>query len=157
MARLKIDLRPILRALAARIQDENQDRLLQARGVRDEELAPKREGPSEPKTRKRVRILGVRVKLQDLSGKLGVRTGELLKDLVRRGNVKLGRLSFRIVPSSAELVLRWTVFNKGRGDKQPARPVSGITAQALQQASAEVARSAREQLVIALRAREKTS
>src|SRR5207244_3157904 len=90
MARLRLDLRPILRAIAARIQDENQGRLLQGRGVRDEELAPKKEGPSEAATtRKRVRLLGVRVKLRELSGKLGVKTGELLKDLVRRGNIKL--------------------------------------------------------------------
>jgi hypothetical protein len=155
MAKLQIDLRPVLRAIAARIQDENQDRLLQARGVRDEELAPKKEAASTSSTRKRVRILGVRVKLAQLSDKLGVKTGDLLKDLVRRGNIKVGRTSFRIVPS-AELLVRWVVFNKGRAEKkQPPRPAGGITAQALDDdAAALVARAARDQLVAALKDRE---
>lgn len=155
MARLKLDLRPALRAIATRVQDENQDRLLQARGVRDDELAAKKGRASESTSRKRVRILGVRAKVAELAGKLGVKSGALLKDLVRRGNIKLGRTSFRIVPS-ADVLLRWVVFNKGRGDKQPARRVSGITAQALEDASKEVARTAREQLVAALQAREKS-
>jgi hypothetical protein len=156
MARLKLDLRRVLRAIAVRIQDANADRLLQERGVHDEELVPKRVQANEPVGRRRVRILGVRVKLADLAGKLGVRTGELLKDLTRRGNIKLGRLSFRIVPS-AETRLRWVVFNKGRGEKQPPRPVGGITAEEMEKVSAEIASTAREQLVLALRAREKSS
>ena len=155
MARLRLDLRPALRALAAKIQDENADRLLRGQGVREEELAPPKEPPQAPTGRKRVRVLGVRVAAKELV-RLGVKTGEMLKDLTRRGNIKLGRLSFKIVPS-AKTRLRWVVFNKGREEKQPPRPVGGITAQALETAKAEIARTAREQLVLAMRAREKTS
>src|SRR6202043_608589 len=61
MARLKLDLRPVLRLIASRIQDENQDRLLSEQGVNNEELDPRkeREAALDP-GRKRVRILGVR-------------------------------------------------------------------------------------------------
>jgi len=156
MARLKLDLRPVLRLIASRIQDENQDRLLSEQGVRDEELEPRKERASaQDPGRKRVRILGVRIKLKSLSEKLGVQTGALLKDLVRRGNIKLGRLGFKIVPS-ADVRIRWIVFNKGREGKQPPRPVGGATAQTLESAAEEVARAAREQLVQALNDREKT-
>jgi hypothetical protein len=127
---------------------------LRGQGVRDEELAPAK-APPQPTGRGRVRVLGVRVAVKELV-RLGVRTGEMLKDLTRRGNVKVGRLSFKIVPQ-AKTRLRWCVFNKGRDEKQPARPVGGITAQTMEVASAEVARMAREQFVLALRAREKTS
>lgn len=154
MARLKLDLRAALRAVAAKVQDENADRLLQGQGVRDEELPPAKE-PPEPKGRGRVRVLGVRVALKELV-RLGVRTGEMLKDLTRRGNIKVGRLSFRIVPKPTTR-LHWCVFNKGREGKQPPRPVGGITAQTMEVASASLARAMREQLVIALRAREKTA
>ena len=153
MARLRLDLRPVLRAIAARLQDENADRLLRSVGVRDEELAPQKAPPEAVTGRKRIRVFGVRVALKELT-RLGVKTGEMLKDLTRRGNVKVGRLGFKIKPSP-ETRIRWVVFNKGREDRQPARPVGGASAQALVTASTELARAAREQLVIALRDRER--
>ncbi len=153
MAKLKLDLRPVLRALGARIQDENADRLLGGQDVRGNELEPAKELAEEAKGRKRIRVLGIRVAVRELV-RLGVKTGEMLKDLTRRGNVKVGRTSLKIVPS-AKTRLRWIVFNKGREGKQPARPVGGIAAARLAEAAAEVARAAREQLVVALSNREK--
>src|SRR5205823_6228040 len=98
MAKLKLDLRPILRAIGAKIQDENAERLLQGEDVRGDELEVAK-GPIEAaKGRKRVRVLGVRVAVKELV-RLGVRTGEMLKDLTRRGNVKVGRTSVKVVPS----------------------------------------------------------
>ncbi len=153
MARLRLDLRPVFRAIAARLQDENADRLLRSQGVRDEELAPNKTPPESVTGRKRVRVFGVRVALKELA-RLGVKTGEMLRDLTRRGNIKVGRLGFKIKPSAATRV-RWVVFNKGREERQPARPVGGATAQALVMAANEVARATREQLVLALRDRER--
>ena len=155
MARLRLDLRPVLRAIAARLQDENADRLLRGQGVRDEELAPKKTPPEPVTGRRRIRVFGIRVALKELT-RLGVQTGEMLKDLTRRGNIKVGRLGVKIKPSPATRV-RWVVFNKGREELQPPRPVGGATAQALATASTEIARVTREQLVIALSDRPKVS
>ena len=153
MARLKLDLRPVFRAIAAKLQDENADRLLRSQGVRDEELVPKKAPPERVTGRKRIRVFGVRVALKELT-RLGVKTGEMLKDLTRRGNIKVGRLGFKIKPSP-ETRIRWVVFNKGREERQPPRPVGGATARALVMAANELARATREQLVMALRDREK--
>lgn len=153
MANLRLDLRKTLRAIATAAQDANLERLLTGLGVRGESLTPRALHAHAVSSgrRARVRLLGVRVALSGLVGRLGVKSGAMLKDLSRRGNIKVGRTSFRVVPSP-EVILRWRVFNAG-SRQQEARPVSGMSGEQLDKASAEIAREARDQFVAALRDR----
>lgn len=151
MPRLNLDFRKILRAIANKAQDANVERLLTGSTVSGGTVAAREQGARPTSSRARVRILGVRVKLAELVGKVGIATGAMLRDLTRRGNVKLGRLSFRIVPSAAQL-LKWRVFNSGRKGQEP-RPVSGMSDALIREAKDGIAREGREQLVAHLNRR----
>lgn len=155
MAKLKPDFRKTLRAQAGKVQEDNLRRLLAGETVRGGAVAPRKAQAGRSKGRaRRVRILGLRVSVRELEGRVGVRTSEMLKDVTRKGNVKVGRVSFKIIPSSAQ-ILKWRVFNAGRRGKKPqaARPVSGISTERLEEARAEITRDARRQFVSALRGR----
>lgn len=153
MAKLKFDFRTTLREIANRIQDANQARLLGGQAIAGGPLAPDRVAAAPTKTRKRIRLDGIRVKLSELAGRVGVKTGDMLRDCVRRANVKLGRIAFRILPSQG-LRLRWFVFNKGAQGRQVARAFSGIPGEVLDDAAAAIARQGRDQLVAAMNDRE---
>src|SRR4051794_27072106 len=121
MAKFRLDLRPVLRAIATEIQDENVRRLLGGQGVAGETLAPEKQPPAAT-GKKRVRVLGVRRSLAELAAVVGIRSGAMLRDLGRRANQKIGRVGFKITPS-ADVRLRFFAFVNG--DKhQVSRPVS---------------------------------
>jgi hypothetical protein len=147
----KLDVRKTLRAIAIAIQDENAERLLAGIGVRGETLAPLSAEHGEIKSRKRVRVFGLRVQLRDLH-RLGIKSGDLFKDLTRRSNIKVGRTSFKIVPSGKNL-LKWRVFISGRvsvgagGGDQPARPAGGVSAERLAKATYQLCVESRNQIV----------
>lgn len=149
---MKLDLRKTLRAIAAKVQDENLDRLLAGRQVSGGSVEPRAVEPEPAGGRKkRVRILGIRVSLAELTVKVGVRSGDMLKDVTRRSNAKIGRVSFKIVPSPA-VRQRWFAFNAGNS-RQPPRSISGLTDAQLAAAKDEVAVDARNQFVKALQRR----
>ena len=153
MAKVRFDFRKELRALAARVQDENLARLLTGQTVSGGAVAPHKV-PAEPVLKgraKRVRLHGIRVSLRELAGRIGVRTGAMLKDITRRANAKIGRVSFKIVPSP-EVRRRWFAFVAGT-KKQVARPVSGIDGPTLSDARDRIARSGRDQIVAAMQRR----
>ena len=156
----KLDLRKTLRAIGQAIQDENVDRLLQGLTVDGGTVAPRVTTVTTPKGRqKRVRINGIRISVGELQGKPGVRSGDMLKDAGRRANIKVGRVSVKIIPSPA-MRARWFAFMKGvnSGDhKQVARPVSGITDARMAAARDELARAAREQFVKLANQRERVA
>lgn len=149
---MKLDLRKTLRAIATRVQDENQHRLLTGQQVSGAAVVPRAvEPPSVSGRKKRVRILGIRLSLAEISLKVGVRSGEMLKDATRRSNMKIGRVSFKIIPSAA-VRQRWFAFNAGTR-RQPPRSISGLTDAQLAAAKDEVAVDARNQFVKALQRR----
>lgn len=141
----RFDFRKTLREIATRAQDANLDRLLSAQAVRGGEIAPQRphEVSEAQGRRKRVRVFGVRIALSDLAGRLGVKSGEMLKDLTRRANIKIGRTSFKIIPSP-EVALKWRAFVSG-SKHQIARPVSGLSSAQISEATALLAQDARNQ------------
>jgi hypothetical protein len=146
----KLDFRKLLRAIATAIQDENVQRLLAGVGVQGEELEPLKTEHGQITSRRRIRVFGARVSIRDLH-RLGVKSGDLLKDLTRRSNIKIGRTSFKIIPS-AENLLKWRVFIAGRvhagaGGDQPARPAGGVSADRLERATRDLTVAARNQLV----------
>lgn len=140
------DFRKSLRAAGKTIQDDNADRLLKGESVTGEEIAPDVQKKPASGSRKRARVLGVRVPLAQLSSRPGVKSGGMLKDLTRRGNVKVGRTSVKVVPSPEEIV-KTRVFNAGRRGKQVPRPFSGISAERLDEIADDVSRDGRDQLV----------
>jgi hypothetical protein len=154
VGKLKLDLRKTLRAIAVDVQDAIVSRLVSGSSVSGEELAPQkeREHAQAIGRRKRVRVLGVRIALAGLAGKVGIKTGELLKGLQRRSNIRIGRVSFKIVPP-AEVLARWNVLNKGDA-RQVARPVGGITGEQLDRAAEELTIAARDQFAASLRDRD---
>lgn len=165
----KLDFRKTLRGIATSIQAANQDRLLSGQSLASGPLAPRVESTSSSATKKRVRIAGIRVKLAELTGNVGVASGALLKDLTRAGNIKLGRTSFKIVPSP-DVLLRMLCFVHGSlntrissserraglhkapeasirgGLHQVPRPFSGIPGAILDQAAAQLAADGNEQM-----------
>lgn len=165
----KLDFRKTLRSIATRIQAANQARLLAGQGLDGAPLPPRVTLDSGSSSKKRIRIGGVKVKLAELAGSVGVATGALLKDLVRAGNVKLGRTSFKIIPSP-EVFTRMVCFVGGAlnrklssserragvhkqpreqirgGLHQVARPFSGIPGEIIDQAAGELAADANEQM-----------
>lgn len=146
-----LDFRKELRAIANRVQDENARRLLAGSAVSGSPFADRRdESSSGPETRARARVFGVRISIRKIQ-RLGVATGAMLKDATRRSNVKLGRTSFRIVPSP-EIRPRWFAFNAGR-PTQAARPFSGVSDDVLSDAAAELARAGRDQICAAINRR----
>jgi len=149
----KIDLRKTLRAIAQRIQDANAQRLVSSEAVAGGALEPRRSIPQATTSRRRLRILGERRALAELAGAVGIATGDMLKDLVRRANIKLGRTGFKITPSSSE-ILKTRVFTAG-DRHQAARPFSGITREQLEQAAGELVQDLRSQVVEDMNDREK--
>jgi len=163
VARLRLDFRKLLREIANKAQDENLERLLSGRAVDGSDLAERKSPDQAPSKGRasRVRIFGVRVSLRELAGRLGVKTGAMLRDITRRANVKLSRTSFKIVPSP-EVRTRWFAFVKGASRNlenanatsiQPARPVSGMTGDLIAEARDQVALEARAQFVNAVNQR----
>jgi hypothetical protein len=146
----KVDLRKTLRAIGNALQDENVDRLLEGLTIDGASVAPRVTTVTTPTGRqKRVRIKGVRISLRDLGGRPGIASGAMLKDAGRRANVKVGRVSVKVVPSPA-MRARWFAYMKGVNTAQRhqvARPVSGITDARMQEARDEIAREARNQFV----------
>lgn len=143
----KPDFRKTLRAIAVATQDANLDRLLSGRTVGGGTVLPRfdeREVVVKGRAR-RVRLFGIRVSVKDLSGKVGVKTGAMLNDVTRRGNIKVGRVSFKIIPSP-EMRARWFAFQAGT-KKQPPRPTSGMTDLQIELASAQIAFEGRNQFV----------
>lgn len=151
MARLRFDFRKLLRSIANRTQDENQARLLASQGVNGEGIAARASEPVAAKSRRRIRLgpEGTRVAVKDLQ-RVGIRSGAMLADLTRRGNVKLGRTSFRIVPSPAVRAKYWAFVKGRRGGDQPARPTGGMTDALLADAATQVAAVGRDQIVASL-------
>lgn len=154
MAKFRPDFRKILREIATRAQDENADRLLSGASVDGGSLAPRVDhvAASTKGRSKRIRLFGIRVRVRELTGHVGVKTGEMLRDLTKRSNIKIGRVSFKIVPSPGVRV-RMYAFAKGveRGNHdQPARPFSGMTGALLEEARARIAQEARDQIAEAL-------
>jgi hypothetical protein len=146
MPKFRVDLRKPLRAIATQVQEANVARLLGGQSVSGGDLAAAKVEPSGGKPgRRRIRVFGVRHSLADLAGRVGVKSGEMLKDLARRGNQKIKRTGFKIVPS-ASVWTRFFVFNKGDRE-QAARPVSGMTGEQLDDAAARVSTEARDQFV----------
>ena len=133
---MKLDFSKVLREQAEKIQDENVARLLAGQTVAGGGVAPRKDEPA---------------------GTPGVRTGELLRALSRRDNVRVGPLWLRVTVGRDQLV-KWVVFNAGRTRRgtQPARPVSGISEARYAEVATEVARELKAQLVRALRARAKS-
>lgn len=152
MARLRLDFRKVLRAIANRTQDENQARLLESQGVNGEAISPRAVEPVVGKSRRRIRLgpEGTRVAVKDLQ-RVGIRSGAMLADLTRRSTIRLGRTSFRIVPSPAVRSRYWA-WVKGR-EGQPARPTGGMTDALLADAATQVATVGRDQVVAALQKR----
>ena len=159
MSKLRLDFRKILREIGNRAQDENLERLLSGRTVRGEEVAQRAPDTSGQikGSKRRVRIFGVKTSVRDLAGNVGVKTGDMLKDVARRSNVKVSRLSFHITPGESQR-LKWFVFVRGstRSTKsganvstQPARPVSGMSGDLITESRAQIATAARDQFVAA--------
>lgn len=146
MGKIKVDLRKQLRAIGNAIQDDNVSRLLSGETVSGGAVEPREAPEARPKkTRKRVRVHGARVKLEELRGNPGVKSGDMLKDASRRSNVKVGRANVKVVPDP-EVRRRWFAFNAGT-KHQPARSISGMSDELLKTASEDLARESREQLV----------
>lgn len=146
----KLDFRKQLRAIANEVQDQNATRLLASQAVDGGSIEPRKvEGPATT-SRRRLRVFGARVSIKDLS-RLGVRTGAMLADLTRRSTIRLGRTSFRIVPSP-NVRARYWAWVKGR-EGQPARPTGGMTDGLLAAAADSIAKSGRDQVVAALQKR----
>ena len=154
MARLRLDFRKVLRAVANRTQDENQARLLASQGVNGEGIAPRAVEPVVGKSRRRIRLgpEGTRVAVKDLQ-RVGIRSGAMLADLTRRGNARIGRVSFKIVPSPAVRAKYWAFVKGRRGGDQPARPTGGMTDALLADAATQVATVGRDQVVASLQKR----
>lgn len=144
---VRLDFRRTLRAIAARLQDANLVRLLAGSEVGGSSVALRvpEQGERPGVGRKRIRLNGTRHKLADLVGRAGVRTGEMLKDTVRRANIKLGRAGFKVIPSG-NVKRRWWAFNAGT-EHQVKRPISGITDADHKAAAEEIAAAGREQFV----------
>jgi hypothetical protein len=142
----RFDFRTILRGIGARAQDENQDRLLSGTTVNGAPVEPRVDSGGKPtKGKKRVRVLGVRVNLGQLTKNVGVRTGAMLKDMTKRSNIRVTRTTMKIIPSNA-VFKRWMVFNKG-DKRQAARPISGMSPALVADASKQIAQAMREQVV----------
>lgn len=142
----KIDLRKTLRAIATAIQDANLDRLLTGTTVTGGSVAPRAVEPQAATGRaRRARIFGIRVSLRELAGKVGVKTGAMLRDVTRRANQKIGRAGFKIIPS-ADVRMRWFAFQAGT-ERQVPRPTSGVDEATMESASAQIAADARAQFV----------
>ena len=135
MSRVRLAFRKQLEAIARRVQQATVARLLGGRTVSGAPVEPKDGGAG---------------------GVPGVRTGQMLRDLLRHGNATVRELGFKIVQPAATAV-RWVVFNAGarptakRPGGQPARPVGGISAAEMDQAARELARAGRDQIVSAMR------
>lgn len=148
----KLDLRKLLRAIATQIQDDNLDRLLSGRTVDGGVVAPRVVRSLVGAGRaKRVRILGIRVSVRDLAGNVGVKTGAALKDVTKRSNIKIGRVSFKIIPSP-EVRARWLTFQAGSKHQVP-RPTSGVSNERLKEANELLTGEARDQFVRAANSR----
>lgn len=146
----KFDFRKQLRWIANEVQDQNATRLLASQAVDGGSIEPRKVEAPATKSRRRLRVFGARVSIKDLS-RLGVRSGAMLSDLTRRSTIRLGRTSFRIVPSPAVRARYWA-FVKGRED-QVARPTGGMTDALLGTAADLVAKSGRDQVVASLQKR----
>jgi hypothetical protein len=145
VGKIKIDLRKQLRAIGTAIQDDNVQRLLSGETVSGGSVEARKTPEEHKKTRKRVRIHGARVKLEQLQEKPGVKSGDMLKDAQRRANVKVGRTTVKVGPS-AEMRRRWFAFNAGT-THQPARSISGVSDSLLRSASEDLVREGRAQIV----------
>lgn len=143
--KVKVDIRKQLRAVGNAIQDENVSRLLSGETLSGATITPRKAPEKLEKTRKRVRVHGARVKLEELQSKPGVKSGDMLKDAARRSNVKVGRTNVKVGPSP-EVRRRWFAFNAGT-KKQPARSISGMSDDLLRKTSEDLAREVREQIV----------
>lgn len=151
MPKLKLDLRKELRAIAGAVQEDNARRLLEGSSLGGGSLAARKTQPHAVASKRRIRVLGERRAIAELAGNVGVASGDMLKDLTRRGNVKVGRVSFKIVPSASVLV-RTRVFQSG-DKRQTARPFSGMTKARIEAAAQTIAESSRNQLVATLQAK----
>jgi hypothetical protein len=99
-----------------------------------------------------VRLFGSKIAVKNIQ-RLGIKSGDMLKDASRRSNIKLGRTSFKIVPSPA-IRARWFAFNAGTKNAS-ARPFSGISDQLLTTAGSLIASAGKAQLVAKLNKRAK--
>lgn len=150
----KLDLRKTLRSIASQVQDDNLERLLRGLKVNGGSIAPRLLEAAATKGRAaRIRLNGVRVSLRDLVGAVGVKSGAMLRDVVRRGNIRMGRASFKIVPSR-EVLRRWFAFQAGT-DHQVSRPTSGVSAERMEESKAEVAAESRRQFVKSANSRQR--
>jgi len=143
----KFDFRALLRKIGGEALDATIARLLSGTAVRGGIVAPLKVEAGTAKTI-RTRLKGLRFSLQKGRTTPGVETGDMLRQMNRRGNVRVTRTGFRILPPKA-IQTKWFVFNVGRRrhGNQPARPVSGLTDAQIRAASEEIARDGREQLV----------
>lgn len=142
----KPDFRKVLRSIATAIQDANLERLLSGITVTGRSVAQRVDRAVRSTGRaKRVRLHGLRISVRELAGIVGVKTGDMLKDVTRRANQKIGRTGFKIIPS-ASVIRRWFAFQAGR-EGQVARPTSGIADSDLAAARDKIATNAREQFV----------
>jgi hypothetical protein len=149
--KIKIDLRKALRAIARAFQAANADRLLSGSSVDGGSIADRKTPAAASSSRKRVRILGgVRVKLAELAGRVGIASGLMLKDLTRSSNARIGRTSFKIVPSP-EVMRRFFAFTAG-SKHQTDRPISGVSDTELRDARDQVAEEGRAQIVAQINA-----
>lgn len=153
----KPDFRKEIRAGLNAAQDANARRLIAGQTVKGGSVAPRKaSAPARKGRAKRVRTLGgIRLSTKDLQSSPGVEDGDMLRDLTRRGNVKVGRRGGKIVPSPGQ-ILKVRVFQAGnRKTGQPPRPISGIDGALLATIGASVARSGRDQIVRNLKNRPK--
>lgn len=148
----KVDFRKTLRAIATAVQNQNLERLLGAVKLNGGTVLPRAQEVATATGRaKRVRLFGIRVNLRDIAGKVGVGTGAMLRDVTRKANQKIGRVSFKIIPSP-EMRMRWFAFQAGT-KHQPPRPTSGISDTLMESATAQIAEDARNQFVKKLQGR----
>lgn len=147
-----LDFRKELRQIANAAQDANVTRLLAGEAVSGGTLEPPKSEAGPSTSRRRVRIFGSKIAVKNIQ-RLGIKSGDMLKDAGRRSNVKLGRTSFKIVPSPA-IRARWFAFNAGTKNAA-ARPFSGISDQLLTTAGSLIASAGKSQLVARLNKRAK--
>lgn len=146
------DFRKELRQIANAAQDANVARLLAGEAVSGGALEPEKDEAGPSASRRRVRVFGAKIAVKQIQ-RLGVKSGDMLKDASRRGNIRLGRTSFKIVPSGP-IRARWFAFNAGKKN-QPARPFSGMSSDLLATARDLIASAGRSQIVAKLNRRNK--
>lgn len=152
----KPDFRKELRATGNAIQDDNARRLISGQTVSGGSVAPRKAAREKPTGRaRRVRVLGARLSTKDLQGSPGVDTGAMLRDMTKRGNVKVGRTSVKITPSPDQILKVRTFIAGNKKTGQPPRPVSGIDDARMKTTTDTIAKSGRDQFVANLNKRRK--